>query len=113
MSDISTKNPTQQDAEAIQEIIDVSLAIDEQDLQRKIDRMRRIVQFLFAPTLVGAENIPDGPALFVANHSTMAADVLVAMPLLTHAAGERSEACQTKSCTATPKHAGISPLPGR
>ena len=87
MGNISTEHPTQQDFEAIQEIIDVSLAIDEESFQRKIDKMRRFIQFLFAPTLVGAENIPDGPALFVANHSTMAADVLVAMPLLTHAAG--------------------------
>lgn len=87
MSETSPLQPTQRDVKAIQEIIDISLAIDEDDLLRKIATMRRIVQFLFAPTLVGADRIPAGPVLFVANHSTMAADVLVAMPLLTDASG--------------------------
>jgi hypothetical protein len=84
MSVTSTKNPTQHDSKAIQEIIDISLAVDEEDLLRKLDKMRRFTQFLFTPTLVGAEKIPAAPVLFVANHSTMAADVMVAMPLLTH-----------------------------
>jgi 1-acyl-sn-glycerol-3-phosphate acyltransferase len=42
---------------------------------------------LVSPTGVGAENIPKGPVLFVANHSTMAADVLVLAPVLQRASG--------------------------
>nr|WP_282595990.1 lysophospholipid acyltransferase family protein [Spongiibacter thalassae] len=48
-----------------------------------LKRLRRFSK----PVVTGIENIPEAPALFVANHSTMAGDTIVAVPILAESAG--------------------------
>ncbi|MBE9539260.1 MAG: hypothetical protein IMF06_09275, partial [Proteobacteria bacterium] len=84
----SPKNKMQAiDPEVLQEIIQGSLDIDEDAQSATLQKYYRMFKFLASPTIVGAENIPAGPVLFVGNHSTMAADVLVAVPALQQASG--------------------------
>ena len=73
--------------EVVQEIIEGSLSIDEEAQSATLGKLYRVLKLLAAPTIVGAENIPKGPVLFVGNHSTMALDVLVAIPALQQASG--------------------------
>jgi 1-acyl-sn-glycerol-3-phosphate acyltransferase len=75
------------DAEFIQEIIDGTLSIDEEAVARRLNNLYRWLKIFMAPTVVGSENIPPGPCLYIGNHSTMAADVLVAVPALYEASG--------------------------
>jgi 1-acyl-sn-glycerol-3-phosphate acyltransferase len=75
------------DSEVVQEIIEGSLGIDEEVQSATLEKLYRILQLLASPTIVGAENIPEGPVLFIGNHSTMAADVLVVIPALQQASG--------------------------
>ena len=84
----SPKNKMQAvDPEVLREIIQGSLDIDEDAQSATLQKYYRMFKFLASPTIVGAENIPAGPVLFVGNHSTMAADVLVAVPALQQASG--------------------------
>ena len=84
----SPKNKMQAvDPEVLREIIQGSLDIDEDAQSATLEKVYRIFKFLASPTVVGAENIPASPVLFIGNHSTMAADVLVAVPALQQASG--------------------------
>jgi 1-acyl-sn-glycerol-3-phosphate acyltransferase len=42
----------------------------------------RIIKRLFKPTVVGADNIPDRPCLFIGNHSLFALDGMVLQPIM-------------------------------
>lgn len=75
------------EVEYVQEIIDGSLSIDEEAVARRLNNIYRWLKIFMAPSIVGSENIPEGPCLFIANHSTMAADVLVTVPALYDASG--------------------------
>lgn len=84
----SPKNKMQSVApEVIQEIIEDSLSIDEDAQSATLEKVYRILKLLASPTIVGAENIPTGPVLYIGNHSTMALDVMVAVPALQQASG--------------------------
>ncbi|MCP5203376.1 MAG: acyltransferase family protein [Pseudomonadales bacterium] len=76
-----------EEAEYVQEIIDGTLGLDEAAVARRLHSIYRWMKVFMAPTLVGRENIPEGPCLYIANHSTMAADVLVTVPVLYEASG--------------------------
>ena len=85
---VSDKNKMQSvDPQVIQEIIEASLNIDEAAQSATIEKLYRVIKLLTSPTFVGAENIPKGPVLFIGNHSTMAFDVLVAIPSLQQLSG--------------------------
>ena len=75
------------DPEVILEIIEGSLGIDEEAQSATLEKLYGILKLLASPTIVGAKNIPAGPVLFIGNHSTMALDVLVAIPALQQASG--------------------------
>ncbi|MDX1735241.1 MAG: lysophospholipid acyltransferase family protein [Halioglobus sp.] len=77
----------QDEAEYIQEIIDGTLSLDEEAVARRLSNIYRWLKIFMAPTVVGRDNIPQGPCLYIANHSTMAADVLVTVPALYEASG--------------------------
>ncbi len=47
----------------------------------------RLIKSYFKPTLVGLENIPDEPTLFVGNHAMFAMDGLILMPTIYQATG--------------------------
>ncbi len=48
----------------------------------EMDLAYGIVKRLFKPTVLGAENIPDRPCLFIGNHSLFALDGLVLAPIM-------------------------------
>lgn len=52
-----------------------------------LDNAYRVVKALFNPVVMGAENIPDKPCLFVGNHSLFALDGLVLGPIMTKELG--------------------------
>ena len=83
-----TKTRVQQvPADIIERIIDGTMALDEEKALSTIKRVAKVTYVLFKTTVVGAENVPEETSLFICNHSTMAMDVSVALPALTHAAG--------------------------
>ena len=47
----------------------------------------RLLESYFKPTLVGVENVPDEPTLFVGNHAMFAVDGLILMPAIHKATG--------------------------
>lgn len=47
----------------------------------------RVIRGYFKPTVVGIENIPDEPTLFVGNHAMFALDGLILMPTIYQATG--------------------------
>ena len=67
--------------EALQAHIDMALAA-QPPLGAEMDITYRIIQRLFKPTVLGAENIPDRPCLFIGNHSLFALDGFVLNPLM-------------------------------
>ncbi len=73
--------------DVIREIIEGSLSLDEDKLLDQMDSLHRLMKFIANPTVVGAENIPEPPVLYIGNHSTMAFDVAVAAPCLAQASG--------------------------
>lgn len=73
------------DDDFIQGIIKDTLAIDEVKLMKTSRKTLKRLRYISKPVLTGAENISDGPVLFIANHATMAVDVGVAQPMLSDA----------------------------
>jgi 1-acyl-sn-glycerol-3-phosphate acyltransferase len=69
----------------IQGIVKDSLALDEEVLMESTHKTMKTLRRFSKPVLTGSENIPEGPVLFVGNHSTMATDVAVALPMLNEA----------------------------
>lgn len=67
--------------EALQAHIDKALAA-KPPLGTEMDITYKIIQRLFKPTVIGAENIPERPCLFIGNHSLFALDGFVLNPLM-------------------------------
>ncbi|MEC8427889.1 MAG: lysophospholipid acyltransferase family protein [Pseudomonadota bacterium] len=66
----------------IDDVLESSLNLDETKLGDLYKRLNSGMR-LFSKTLVtGKENIPEGPVLFISNHSTMAMDAFVLLPAL-------------------------------
>ena len=86
MKDKKDKSTSKTD-KLVEEILESTLSLDEEAMmdsaRHALKRLRRFSK----PVVTGIENIPDAPALFVGNHSTMAGDTVVALPLLAEAAG--------------------------
>lgn len=76
------------DDDFIQGIVNDSLALDEVAVMEETHKTIKKLGRFSKPVLTGAENIPEGPVLFISNHSTMAGDVAVVQPMLS-AASER------------------------
>ena len=51
------------------------------------ERVYALIKRYFAPTVVGLENIPDEPTLFVGNHSMLGLDGWILIPTLYHETG--------------------------
>ena len=88
--------------EVVQEIIDLSLNLDEEKAMALVDNMAGVAKFIANPTIVGAENIPEGPVLYISNHSTMAMDVTVAIPALQQSSGRFVRAMSDEIMYRTP-----------
>ena len=67
--------------EEINQLIDTFLAIEGPD-EKLFERLYRFIRFYFKPTVVGLENIPDEPTLFIGNHAMFGLDGLILMPTL-------------------------------
>jgi 1-acyl-sn-glycerol-3-phosphate acyltransferase len=72
--------------EQLDEMIAQFLAIEGPD-DKQFKRLYRFIQFYFAPTIVGLENIPDEPTLFIGNHAMFGLDGLILMPTVYHETG--------------------------
>lgn len=78
--------PAQFSDEQLDELIEQFLAISEPD-RKLFRRLYRFIQLYFAPTVVGLENIPEEPTMFVGNHAMFGLDGMILMPTVYHEAG--------------------------
>lgn len=65
--------------------IDQALAI--QPPLGEYERLYRFVKVYFDPTVVGLDNIPDKPTLFVGNHALFGIDAFIMVPMVLHKTG--------------------------
>jgi 1-acyl-sn-glycerol-3-phosphate acyltransferase len=80
MSLFDKNNPPLDDKEALARHIEKALSVQTPDgLDLEINY--RLIKRLFRPLILGAENIPNRPCLFVGNHSLFALDGMVLAPL--------------------------------
>ena len=75
------ENQPLSDAEALAVHIQSALAA-EPPTGLEFDLTYRLVKRLFKPTVMGVENIPDKPCLFIGNHSLFALDGMVLQPIM-------------------------------
>lgn len=80
MSLFDKGNAPLSDAQALQRHIDKALAV-QPPRGLEVEFLFRIIRRLFNPMIVGRENIPPQPCLFVGNHSLFALDGAVITPL--------------------------------
>lgn len=66
-------------SEEIDTLIDTFLAIEGPD-ELMFARLYKFIKYYFKPTVVGLENIPDEPTLFIGNHAMFGLDGLILMP---------------------------------
>jgi 1-acyl-sn-glycerol-3-phosphate acyltransferase len=70
----------------IERLIDVSLAVEGPDV-KALRRQYALIKPYFSPTVVGTENIPEEPTLFIGNHAMFALDAFILLPTLYHETG--------------------------
>ncbi len=69
------------DEEALKAHIDEILQVEKPE-GRHVELICKVLKKLFDPVIVGAENIPDKPCLFVGNHSLFALDGYILAPIM-------------------------------
>lgn len=67
-------------------LIDTFLAVEGPDVAA-MQRQYALIKPYFDPTVVGLENIPDEPTLFIGNHSMFALDAMIMLPTVFHETG--------------------------
>jgi len=72
--------------EEIAALIDKFLSIEGPD-EKSFKRLNWVIQRYFASTIVGLENIPDEPTLFIGNHAMFGLDGMILMPTVYHETG--------------------------
>jgi 1-acyl-sn-glycerol-3-phosphate acyltransferase len=82
MSVFNEANDPLGDKEALAHHIDIALAV-EPPSGAELLLSYQLIKRLFNPKVIGAENIPEQPCLFVGNHSLFALDGWVIGPLMT------------------------------
>ncbi|MDH4040645.1 MAG: acyltransferase family protein [Gammaproteobacteria bacterium] len=65
--------------EEIADLVEKFLAIEAPN-EKTFDRLYAFIRRYFAPTIVGLENIPDEPTLFIGNHAMFGLDGMILMP---------------------------------
>jgi 1-acyl-sn-glycerol-3-phosphate acyltransferase len=55
--------------------------------EKTYGRLHTFIQHYFAPSIVGLDNIPDEPTLFIGNHAMFGLDGLILMPTIYHETG--------------------------
>lgn len=66
-------------SEEIETLIETFLAIEGPD-ELMFARLSKLIQYYFKPTVIGLENIPNEPTLFIGNHAMFGLDGLILMP---------------------------------
>ena len=82
MSVFNEANDPLGDKEALARHIEIALAV-EPPSGAELQLSYQVIKRLFNPKVIGAENIPEQPCLFVGNHSLFALDGWVIGPLMT------------------------------
>jgi 1-acyl-sn-glycerol-3-phosphate acyltransferase len=88
----ATNNPAIQSNKArfseeeIASLIETFMAIEGPN-EKTYARLYTFIQHYFAPTIVGLDNIPDEPTLFIGNHAMFGLDGLILMPTVYHETG--------------------------
>jgi 1-acyl-sn-glycerol-3-phosphate acyltransferase len=72
--------------EEIADLIDKFLAVEGPN-EKSFERLYALIQRYFAPTIVGLDNIPDEPTLFIGNHAMFGLDGMILMPTVYHETG--------------------------
>ncbi|MGI9286619.1 MAG: lysophospholipid acyltransferase family protein [Pseudomonadales bacterium] len=67
------------------------------------EKLYKFIQRYFTPTVVGLENIPKEPTLFIGNHSFLGIDGFVVMPVLWHEANRFARALGDTAWLQTPR----------
>ena len=67
-------------------LIEQFLAIEGPN-EKSFKRLNGFIQRYFSPTVVGLENIPDEPTLFIGNHAMFGLDGMILMPTVYHETG--------------------------
>jgi len=70
----------------IADLIEKFLAIEGPN-EKSFERLYAFIQRYFAPTIVGLDNIPDEPTLFIGNHAMFGLDGMILMPTIYHETG--------------------------
>ncbi len=70
----------------LDELIEAFLDFDGPD-EKTYGRLHSVVSRYFSPTVVGTENIPDEPTLFIGNHAMFGLDGMIILPELYHETG--------------------------
>ena len=89
---MATKSPAKKDQKArfseaeIVSLIEQFLAIDGPN-EKSFKRLNSFIQRYFSPTVVGLDNIPDEPTLFIGNHAMFGLDGMILMPTVYHRTG--------------------------
>ena len=76
-----TNKSDQLPSDEIERLIELFLSFESPN-KTLIKSFYRIIKSYFKPTLVGVDNIPDRPTLFIGNHAMFAVDGLVLMPTI-------------------------------
>jgi 1-acyl-sn-glycerol-3-phosphate acyltransferase len=82
---VHTKNAAFSEEE-IAALIKQFLAIEGPN-ERLFKRLNGFIQRYFAPTVVGLENIPEKPTLFIGNHAMFGMDGMILIPTVYHETG--------------------------
>lgn len=81
MSMFDKDNQPLSDKEALERHIEMALAVEAPG-GMELELTYRVIKRLFNPVVLGADNIPDRPCLFVGNHSLFALDGWVLAPVM-------------------------------
>ncbi len=80
----------------IDALIEQFLAIEGPD-ELLFARLNRFIRYYFKPKVVGLENIPDEPTLFIGNHAMFGLDGLILMPIVNRETGRFLRAMADKA----------------
>lgn len=72
--------------EEIDALIEEFLAIEGPD-ENVFEKLNKFVDFYFAPTIRGLENIPDKPTLFIGNHAMFGLEGMILLPTFYYKTG--------------------------
>jgi len=70
----------------VSELIEVFLSVEGPDV-KSLKRQYAVIKPYFSPTVVGLENIPEEPTLFIGNHAMFALDAVILLPTVYHETG--------------------------